>query len=115
MRKRINRGDSSVEDKKNDMLKALQEWRVQSAAGFVQDQQTRTIQNVKTLRATGRSFAALWQKVTKAMTNQAEMTEECWKRELLGSSEQPSKRFRNLVAKPVPGLPIELDSEDDAE
>ena len=101
--KRLKRGgDSSVEDKKNDMLKALQEWRAKSAPGFVQDKQARTIRNAKAFRAVGRGFAALWQKTKAVMEDQVGVTEECLERELLGSNERPSKRFQTLVAKPVP-------------
>jgi hypothetical protein len=113
MRQRKRRGDETAEDDKNAMLQALQAWRSETSGGFVKDQEQRAAKHLSDFRAAGRSMQAAWQKATAAMHGMAQMNEECWERELLGSGEQPAKRFRKSLEKHVPG-PIELD-EDDAQ
>ena len=113
MRQRKRRGDETAEGDKNAMLQALQAWRSETSGGFVKDQEQRAAKHLSDFRAAGRSVQAAWQKATAAMHGMAQMNEECWERELLGSGEQPAKRFRKSLEKHVPG-PIELD-EDDAQ
>ena len=112
--KRLQKGATAAdEQKKEDMLQALREWRAQSAPGFVQDGQARTLRNAKAFRAVGRGFAPLWQKATATWADQVGVTQECFDRELLGTGQRPSKRFRTLVAKPVPGPVVDCDSDGD--
>ena len=112
--KRLKKGATAAdEQKKEDMLQALREWRAQSAPGFVQDGQARTLRNAKAFRAVGRGFASLWEKAKVVMADQVGVTQECFDRELLGTGQRPSKRFRKLVAKPVPGPVADCDSDGD--
>jgi hypothetical protein len=113
MRQRKRRGDETAEDDKNAMLQALQARRSETSSGFVKDQEQHAAKHLSDFRAAGRSMQAAWRKATTAMHGMAELNEQCWERELLGSGEQPAKRFRKLLEKPVPG-PIELD-EDEAQ
>jgi len=111
--KRLERGgDSSLEGHKTLMQKAIREWRNESGPSFVKEQQTRTTRNIKTQHALGRELARWWRKVEVNFQDQVGATDACLERELLGTGERLPKRFKTLLAKPVPG-PIALDADDE--
>ena len=115
MRARKCRGEQDTEGHKQVMLKALQEWRKESAPGFVEDQQKRSAKYLNDIRAAGRAIATNWQKVEAGTKGLAELNRECWDREHLSQAQQPaSKRFKQALEKAMPG-PMVLDLDDDDE
>ena len=108
--KRMQRGNKGEEANKNAVLQALQARRTQTAPDFVNDQSKRLTKLLSDFRAAGRAMASGWQKATAAMHGMAQLSEECWDRELLPEDSRPLKRFRLALARPVPG-PVVLDED----